>query len=71
VAQFQEHDPIGRLEKHLRAAGALDDKKVQAINDEIHKQVEEAHIRADNDPYPELDDVWTDIYANPFDPYKL
>lgn len=71
VAGYQEHDPIGRLEKVLRAKNLLDDSKVQAINNEIHAHVEEAHHRADAAPFPQTQDVWKDVYANPYGPYQL
>lgn len=70
VAEYQKHDPIGRLEKVLQEKRLLDDAKISAIADEIHHQVEAAHERADSDPTPELDEVWTDIYAQPFEPYR-
>jgi len=69
VSHYQEHDPIGRLEKLLKEKGALDDAKVQQINTEIHNQVEAAHIEADAAPYPTSDDIWRDVYADPFGPY--
>lgn len=71
VAQYQQHDPIGRMEKYLQEKNLIDDAKITGIAEEIHHQVEEAHNRADADPYPELDDVWTDIYAQPYGPYRL
>ncbi len=71
VAQYQEHDPIGRLEKQLKDAHVLDDKKVTQISDEIHARVEAAHEKADADAYPDTADVWSDIYANPYGDYKL
>ncbi len=70
VGRYQEHDPIGRLEKQLRDSGALDEVKVQAINEEIHNQVEAAHALADTDPYPDNQEVWQDIYSNPYGPYQ-
>jgi len=69
VAQFQQHDPIGRLEKALRERGLVDDARVQQINDEIHAQVETAHVEADGAPFPPSEDIWKDVYAEPFPPY--
>lgn len=70
VAEYQKHDPIGRLEKILQEKRLLDAAKISAIADEIHREVEAAHEKADADPTPELEDVWTDIYAQPFGPYR-
>ncbi len=69
VSQYQQHDPIGRLEKRLSEQGVLDDAKIQKINNEIHEQVEAAHQQADADPFPTSDDIWRDVYSNPFGPY--
>jgi len=69
VSKYQEHDPIGRLEKLLKQKNIADDAKIAQINEEIHTMVEQAHAEADAAPYPPLDDVWRDIYANPFPPY--
>ncbi|MEI8194423.1 MAG: pyruvate dehydrogenase (acetyl-transferring) E1 component subunit alpha [Phycisphaerae bacterium] len=69
VTKFQQHDPIGRLEKVLRDKGLLDDPKVQAFNDEIHSYVEAAHAQADAAPFPPKEDIWKDVYSNPYGPY--
>ncbi len=69
VTQYQQHDPIGRLEKLLLEKGLLDDAKQKAIHEEIHANVEAASAEADAAPYPTYDDIWRDVYANPFPPY--
>ena len=69
VAHYQEHDPIGRLEKVLREKKVLDDAKAAAINNEIHEAVEKAHQQADAAPFPPTEDIWKDVYAQPFPPY--
>lgn len=70
VTRFQQHDPIGRLEKVLRDKGLLDDAKVLAMNEEIHAQVEAAHAQADAAPFPPSEDIYKDVYANPYGPYQ-
>ena len=69
VAKFQDHDPIGRLEKVLRERGLLDDQRVEALNEEIHTYVEAAHAQADAAAYPPPEDIWKDVYADPYGPY--
>jgi pyruvate dehydrogenase E1 component alpha subunit len=69
VSHYQQHDPIGRLEKLLREKNLLDDAKVAAINEDIHTRVEAAHAEADAAPFPASEDIWKDVYANPFPPY--
>ena len=70
VSKFQEHDPIGRLEKILRERKIADDALLVKMNEQIHAEVEAAHAEADKAPFPPLDDVWKDVYANPYGPYK-
>lgn len=70
VAKYEEHDPIGRLEKILREKNILDNAKVDAINAEVHELVEKAHAEADAAPFPPSEDIWKDVYAQPFGPYK-
>ncbi|HVS69774.1 MAG TPA: pyruvate dehydrogenase (acetyl-transferring) E1 component subunit alpha [Phycisphaerae bacterium] len=69
VAKYQEHDPIGRLEKLLKEKKLIDDAKVTAINEEIHNLVEKASAEADAAPFPTSEDIWKDVYAEPFAPY--
>jgi pyruvate dehydrogenase E1 component alpha subunit len=70
VEKWQEEDPIGRLEKHLFANKIADQAKLNAINEQIHAEIEAAHAEADAAPFPPLEDVWKDVYANPYGPYK-
>jgi pyruvate dehydrogenase E1 component alpha subunit len=69
VSRYQEHDPIGRLEKVLREAGVLDEAKVAAINAEVHELVERAHTAADAAAFPAADEIFKDVYSAPFPPY--
>ncbi len=69
VSHYEEHDPIGRLEKVLREKKVLDDAKVAAMNAEIHERVEKAHEVADAAPFPPSEDIWKDVYAMPFGAY--
>ncbi len=69
VSRYEEHDPIGRLEKILREQNVLNDEKVTQIGNEIHDQVERAHVEANGAPFPTSEDIWKDVYAQPFAPY--
>jgi pyruvate dehydrogenase E1 component alpha subunit len=69
VAKYQEHDPIGRLEKILKEKKQLDDGKIAAMNEEIHAAVEKAHEEGDAASFPTSEDIWKDVYAQPFAPY--
>ena len=64
VARYQQHDPIGRLEK------LLDATKVETINAENRELVEAAHQEADAAAFPPKENLWRDVYAQPFPPYS-
>jgi pyruvate dehydrogenase E1 component alpha subunit len=69
VAKYQDHDPIGRLEKTLKEKKIADQAKLDAINAQIHEQVEKAHEEADKAEFPSMETAWQDVYAEPFPPY--
>ena len=69
VAHYQEHDPIGRLEKVLRERGALDDARVAGIHEEVRVMIEAAHAAADAAAFPAAEEIFKDVYAAPFGPY--
>jgi len=64
VSRYQQHDPIGRLEKLLDAG------KVEAINAENRELIEAAHREADAAAFPAKEDVWRDVYAMSFGAYS-
>lgn len=65
VAAWREHDPILLMERHLRAAGVLDDQLVQESADEAEALA--ARMRAEFHAEPELDpqSLFAHVYAEP------
>jgi len=65
VAAWREHDPILLMERHLRAAGLLDDQLVQESADEAEALA--ARMRAEFHADPELDpmSLFAHVYAEP------
>jgi len=70
VAHYQAHDPIGRLEKLLKEKKVLDAAKIDVIHAEIHELVEAAHREADAAAFPPKEELWQNVYAQPFPPYS-
>ena len=64
IEEWRERDPIIRVERRLREAGALDDAKVDEIAAEVDRRVEDAVTFADASPEPAPDELFTDIYAD-------
>lgn len=64
VDEYQARDPILVLANRMREAGALDDAAMEAIEKDVMAEVEDSLKFADESPEPELDELWTDVYAN-------
>jgi len=62
VARWQDHDPLGQLERRLLDLGVAP-VELQAANDEAAAKVEQAVRFAEDSPEPPLDEVYTDVYA--------
>ncbi len=58
-----EHDPIDHIRAVLIERGEADDDKLKEIDREVKSQVAEAAEFAQNAPEPELEELYTDVYA--------
>jgi len=67
IEKYQERDPIKLFLGTLKEEKIIDDKKIKQIDDEVHEQVEKAVRFAEESPFPDPEEVYTDIYANPID----
>jgi pyruvate dehydrogenase E1 component alpha subunit len=68
IEKYQERDPIKLFSASLKEEKIVDDKLFEQIEQEVHKEVEEAVRFADESPEPPTEDLYTNIYANPIDP---
>ncbi len=59
---WKKRDPIGRLEKALVDDGSIDSNKIDEIDNEIDKVVNNAWLRAESDPYPESEQLMNTVY---------
>jgi 2-oxoisovalerate dehydrogenase E1 component alpha subunit len=60
---WTKHDPVARLAKYLEGRGLWDDEKEQALKAKCKDEVNEAVKEAERVPRPELETIWTDVYA--------
>jgi pyruvate dehydrogenase E1 component alpha subunit len=60
----QQRDSIKRLEEDLRAHG-VNDETIENLRDEAHERVEEAIKWAKDQPKPNLEDAYGDMFVNP------
>lgn len=65
IEKYQERDPIKLLKTRLEANGMLTDDDVAAMEAEIREQVEHAVRFAEESPEPAVEELMTNVYANP------
>ena len=58
----QNHDPILLWEKRLLAEGVIDEAGIKKIDEEAKKETAAAVQFAEDSPYPELEDIFNDVY---------
>lgn len=63
-ADAHKRDPVKRLEKVLRERNIMTEEKMEAIDAEIQDRVEKIYEEADASPFPELDQVYKNIYSD-------
>jgi pyruvate dehydrogenase E1 component alpha subunit len=66
---FEADDPIGKLERQLRAAGALNDDSFKAMQKAVRDQVRDCVAWSDASPQPPAEELFTDVYVERWGPY--
>jgi pyruvate dehydrogenase E1 component alpha subunit len=69
MERARQRDPITLYEARLREKGLINDKQLEAIQDEVANLVDEAVRLAEEDPHPPLEDRFNDILAEQY-PYE-
>jgi pyruvate dehydrogenase E1 component alpha subunit len=59
----RKRDPIAVWSQRLIAEGLLDDAGVKALDKSVVEEVEDAYQFAEQAPDPELEELYTDVYA--------
>ncbi len=59
----EEHDPIEQVKRRLSADHGISDDDIKAVDARIRKVVTEAADFAQNDPLPDVSELWTDVYV--------
>jgi pyruvate dehydrogenase E1 component alpha subunit len=63
IEEWRKRDPIGMLEKKLLENDAADEDKLEEIRSEAKELIGEAVRFADESEEPEIDELYTDVYA--------
>ncbi|MER7012450.1 pyruvate dehydrogenase (acetyl-transferring) E1 component subunit alpha [Saccharopolyspora sp. NPDC000359] len=65
VEQWRQRDPVDRLERHLRAAGHLDDAAVERIAAEAEEFAAQVRSRMQAEPTADPAELFRHVYAEP------
>jgi pyruvate dehydrogenase E1 component alpha subunit len=68
IEKHQERDPIKVFTNKLKEAGVIKDDDVAQIEAQVKEAVEHSAKFADESPLPDPSELYTDIYASPFNP---
>jgi pyruvate dehydrogenase E1 component alpha subunit len=70
MERAKQRDPITLYESRLREKGWINDKQLEAMQDEVATIIDEAVRLSEEDPHPPLEDRFNDILAEqyPFQP---
>jgi pyruvate dehydrogenase E1 component alpha subunit len=63
VEDQRKRDPIAVWSQRLITDGLMDEDGVRALDKEVLEEVEDAYEFADQTPDPELEELYTDVYA--------
>jgi pyruvate dehydrogenase E1 component alpha subunit len=66
---FEAEDPIGKLQRRLQGAGQLGDDEFKAMQKAVRDQVRESVAWSDASPQPPMEELFTDVYLEPWGPY--
>jgi pyruvate dehydrogenase E1 component alpha subunit len=64
VEQARQRDPVHLLELYIEKNKILSKERMQQINEETQKEVEEIFKAADASPFPRKEDVYKDVYTD-------
>src|SRR5690349_12796210 len=70
IEKYQERDPIKLFSASLIEQKIIDEKGLEAIDKEVHEEVEDAVRFAGESPLSDPEELYTDVYANPIDPSR-
>jgi pyruvate dehydrogenase E1 component alpha subunit len=65
IERWRQRDPIVIHEKRLVEQGVATQEECDAVKGEVRKEIDEALEFARNSPFPEPEDLFDDMFANP------
>ncbi|HEV8187732.1 MAG TPA: pyruvate dehydrogenase (acetyl-transferring) E1 component subunit alpha [Pyrinomonadaceae bacterium] len=68
IEKYQERDPLKLFSASLLEAKIVDQKALDEIDHKVREEVEDSLRFADESPFPDPSELYTDVYANPIEP---
>ena len=68
IEKYQERDPIKLFSASLLEETIVDNKTLEEIDRSVREEVEDSLRFAEESPFPEAGELYTDVYANPITP---
>lgn len=69
VKEYQQQDPIDKVLDTLKTNKWIDDTGIEAVEARVKALVDESVQFAEESPYPEPEELYKDVYAEPNYPY--
>ncbi len=68
LEEYQNNDPVERLKKYITDNKITSQKKLKEIEDKVEQEVLDAVEFADNSPFPEMSELYEDMFTedNPY-----
>jgi pyruvate dehydrogenase E1 component alpha subunit len=69
VEEYKRQDPIEKVLVSIKKKKYATDSEIEAINEKVKLMVEESVTFAEESPYPTVDELYNDVYAEPNYPF--
>ena len=63
VEEYRKHDPVEILRGRILSEGSVSETDLEALEEIVRKEIQDAHDWALASPFPQLSEIYTDIYA--------
>jgi pyruvate dehydrogenase E1 component alpha subunit len=69
VEAYKEQDPIEQLKNQMMAQGLLDEAAFEQLEEKLETMVQEAVTFAEESPWPDVSEMYKDVYIQSDYPY--
>jgi pyruvate dehydrogenase E1 component alpha subunit len=69
LEEYKEKDPINQVLKTIMDNGWATEEQIEAVNEKVRNEVEEAVQFAEDSPWPDVSELYKDIYVEEDYPY--